>query len=78
MMLGAYSFSVFPTCVRGYVHTNMSVCTNVCHCTVDTFLVLYFSYFSMNTYVVGIHYKHLDEVLLLSTNKIFFVAKYEK
>ena len=30
MMLGAYSFSVFRMCVRGYVHTNVRPSVRMC------------------------------------------------
>ena len=38
----------------------------------------YFSYFSMKTYVVGTHYKHLSEAFLMSTHSHVFVEKWER
>ena len=38
----------------------------------------YFSYFSMKTYVVGTHLKHLAEVLLMSTHNICFRGEMRK
>ena len=36
------------------------------------------SYFSIKTYVVGTHYKHLDEARLMSTHNINFNGEQEK
>ena len=56
------------------------------HLKVRMFVVLdsrgyqvdFFSYFSMETYVVGTHKKHLSEVLLLSTHNIRLCGKLRK
>ena len=40
--------------------------------------VLIFFFFCMKTYVVGTHYKHLGEALLMSTNNICFHAEIRK
>ena len=38
----------------------------------------YLSYFSMKTYVVGTHYKHLAEALLMSTHNVCFCGEIRK
>ena len=40
--------------------------------------VLLFSYFSMKTYVVGIHQKRLGEALLMTTHNICFLGEIRK
>ena len=67
-----------------YVCTN-SVFNNICYIFIgfvkEEYLVMilgYFSYFSIKTYVVGTHLKHLTEVLQMSTHNICFLGELEK
>ena len=42
------------------------------------FSALYFSYFSMKTYVVGTHEKCLSEALLMSTHNVYLHGEIRK